>query len=144
MNLTVTLGAMALIGAIGMLWWGVTARPSAARANLFAGLPQPDAAAGKSTSWLRRLGQATRRVLPNQLVDGLEVNLVQAGHPHGLDLPRILGIKVVFAGMSALMLVLAGKPMVALVAGALLFFLPDYWVMSMRDKRQAAMQAEVA
>jgi hypothetical protein len=33
-------------------------------------------------------------MLPNALVDGLEVNLVQAGHPHGLDLPRLLGIKI--------------------------------------------------
>src|SRR3954452_15512398 len=136
MNLVVTLGAMALIGAIGMLWWGVTARPSAARAHLFAGLPQPDMAAGKSTSWLRRLGQATRRVVPNQLVDGLEVNLVQAGHPHGLDLPRIIGLKVVVGGLSAVLLLLAGKPIFALVAGALLFFLPDYWVLTLRDKRQ--------
>ena len=144
MNLTLTLGAVALIGAIGMLWWGVTARPSAARANLFAGLPQPDRQASKWTSTLNGLGQATRRVLPNQLVDGLEVNLVQAGHPKGLDLPRLIGIKVALAGMSAFLLLLAGKPLVALVVGGLLFFLPDYWVVSMRDKRQAAMQAEVA
>jgi len=40
MNFTVILGSMAIIGAIGMLWWGLTARPSAARANLFAGLAQ--------------------------------------------------------------------------------------------------------
>jgi len=38
MNFTVILGSMAIIGAIGMLWWGLAARPSAARANLFAGL----------------------------------------------------------------------------------------------------------
>src|SRR3954451_1050688 len=144
MNLTLTLGAMAVIAAIGMLWWGVSARPSAARANLFAGLPQPEAHPGRWSSTLGALGQTTRRVLPNQLVGGLEVNLVQAGHPYGLDLPRIIGIKVVLGGLSAMLLLFAGKPIFALVAGVLLFFLPDYWVLTLRDKRQSAMQADVA
>jgi len=144
MNFTVILGSMAIIGAIGMLWWGLAARPSAARANLFAGLAQPAVPASKTSSILRRVGQTTRRILPRALVDGLEVNLVQAGHPYGLDLARIIGIKVVLAGMTAFIMLLAGKPFVALIAGGLLFFLPDYWVLTMRDKRQAAMQAAVA
>jgi len=144
MNFTVILGSMAIIGAIGMLWWGLAARPSAARANLFAGLAQPAVPASKTASILRRVGQTTRRILPRALVDGLEVNLVQAGHPYGLDLARIIGLKVVLAGMTAFMMLLAGKPVVALIAGGLLFFLPDYWVLTMRDKRQAAMQAAVA
>ena len=144
MNFTVILGSMAIIGAIGMLWWGLAARPSAARANLFAGIAQPEVPASKTASILRRVGQTARRILPRPLVDGLEVNLVQAGHPHGLDLARIIGIKVVLAGTTALMLLLAGKPVVALIAGGLLFFLPDYWVLTMRDKRQVAMQAAVA
>ena len=144
MNFTVILGSMAIIGAIGMLWWGLAARPSAARANLFAGLAQPAVPASKTASILRRVGQTTRRILPRALVDGLEVNLVQAGHPYGLDLAWIIGIKVVLAGMTAFMMLLAGKPVVALIAGGLLFFLPDYWVLTKRDKRQAAMQAAVA
>ena len=37
-----------------------------------------------------------------------------------------------------------GQPLMALVAAGLLFFLPDYWVVSTRDKRQAAMQAKAA
>ena len=32
-------------------------------------------------------------MMPHQLVDGLEVKLVQAGHPYGLDLARLLAIK---------------------------------------------------
>jgi len=138
------LGSTAIIGAIGVLWWAVTSRPSSARDNLFAGLPAREAPGDKSPSFLRKLGQATRRVLPRPLVDGLEVNLVQAGHPHGLDLARMIGIKVVLAAMAALMLILAGHPVVALLAAAMLFFLPDYWVLSMRDKRQAPMQAAIA
>jgi tight adherence protein C len=144
MNLTVILGAMALIGSIGVLWWGLTARPSAARANLFAGLPQPAAPTTKSGSIMRQLGQTTRRLLPNSLVDGLEVKLVQAGYPYGIDLPRILGIKITLAGLAAFLLLLIGQPLIALVAAGVLFFLPDYWVVSVRDKRQNDMQAAAA
>ena len=145
MNLTVILGAMALVGAIGVFWWGLTARPSAARANLFAGLPQARSPrpAGRPRSCASS-GQTTRRLLPNPLVDGLEVKLVQAGHPYGLDLPRILGIKITLAVLAAFLLLLIGQPVLALVAAAVLFFLPDYWVVSVRDKRQAAMQADAA
>lgn len=144
MNLALPLGAVAIVGAIGMLWWAVTARPSAARANLFAGMALPAASAGSSRSALQRLGQQTRRLLPKSLIDKLEVNLVQAGHPYGLDLARVVGIKVVLAAIALLLLLLAGNPVVALVAAGLLFFLPDYWVLSARDKRQAAMQAKAA
>jgi tight adherence protein C len=144
MNLTVILGATALVGAIGVFWWGLTARPSAARTNLFAGLAQPTAPLGKSESFLRRLGQFARRALPNALVDGLEVKLVQAGHPYGLDLPRLLGIKITLLGLSAFLLILVGQPLLAFVVAGLLFFLPDYWVVSTRQKRQAAMQSKAA
>jgi tight adherence protein C len=144
MNLTVILGAVALVGSIGVFWWGLTARPSAARANLFAGLPQPAAPPSRASSIVRQVGQRTRGMLPNPLVDGLEVRLVQAGHPHGLDLPRLLGIKITLAALAAFLLVITGQPLFALVAGGVLFFLPDYWVMSVRDKRQAAMQADAA
>lgn len=144
MSLTPILGALAVVGAISVFWWGLTARPSAARANLFAGLPQPEAPPGPLFSMLRQLGDTTRRLLPNALADGLEVNLVQAGHPHGLDLPRILGIKITLAGLGALLLLLNGKVLFAVIAAGVLFFLPDYWVISMRDKRQIAIQADAA
>jgi tight adherence protein C len=144
MSLTPIIGALALVGAIGVFWWGLTARPSAARANLFAGLPQPAPQPGPLLSILHRLGETTRRLLPKALVDGLEVNLVQAGHPRGLDLPRILGIKISLAGLAAFMLLLNGKVLFAVIAAGVLFFLPDYWVVSMRDKRQIEIQADAA
>lgn len=144
MNLTLVLGSVAIVGAIGIFWWGITARPSAARANLFAGLPQPAAPPGKLLSILQQLGQTTRRLLPNALVDGLEVNIVQAGHPHGLDLPRILGIKISLAGLAAFLLLLNGQPLLAVIAAGALFFLPDYWVLSVRTKRQTAIQSAAA
>jgi tight adherence protein C len=144
MNLTLILGALALVGAIGVFWWGLTAAPSAARANLFAGLPQPAPTPGPLLSMLRQLGQTTRRLLPNAVVDGLEVKLVQAGHPYGLDLPRILGIKISLAGLGALMLLLNGQVLLAVIAAALFFFVPDYWVVSLRGKRQIAIRADAA
>jgi tight adherence protein C len=144
MNLTVILGAIAIVGAICAFWWALTARPSAARANLFAGLPQDATPTSRSASILSQLGQTTRRLLPNTLVDGLEVKLVHAGYPYGLDLPRILGIKITLAGLAAFLLGLAGQPLFAMAAAAALFFLPDYWLVSTRDSRQAAMQAKAA
>ena len=144
MDFTLILGASAVVGGIGLFWWGITARPSAARANLFAGLSDAAELPDPDSSRLRRLGQATRRMLPNALVDGLEVNLVQAGYPRGVDLPRMLGIKVSLAFLAGLALLINGQPVPALIAAAVLFFLPDYWVLSERDKRQAAIQADAA
>ncbi len=144
MNLTVILGAVALVGALGVLWWGLAARPSAARANLFAGLPHAASAPGHRASVIGHVGGRARSLLPKPLADGLEVKLVQAGHPYGLDLARIVGIKVALAGLAALAMLLAGHVLLIPIVAGLLFFLPDYWVMSMRDKRQTAMQAAAA
>ncbi len=116
MNLVVILGAVSVVGAIGALWWGLTARPSAARANLFAALPAESTPERKSAAIIQKLGEKTRRIVPNALADGLEVRLVQAGYPNGIDLPRLLGIKFALAGLAALLLVLVGQPVFALVA----------------------------
>ncbi len=144
MELALILGSFAIVAAVGMLWWGVTARPSAARVNLFAGLPEPAPAPSPLAGLMRQLGQATRRMLPNPLVDGLEVNLVQAGHPRGLDLPRLIGIKITLAATAALTLLVYGQVLPAIIAAPVLFFLPDYWVLSVRDDRQNRMQADAA
>jgi tight adherence protein C len=93
---------------------------------------------------MRQLGDVTRRRLPNALVDGLDVNLVQAGHPGGMDLPRILGIKVTLASVGALLFVLNGKIIFAVIAAVILFFFPDYWVLSVRDKRRAEIRSAAA
>lgn len=143
MELVVVLGALSLVGALGLFWWGITARPSAARTNLLAGLPQ-SADVDARPGWLERLGDRTRRILPRSLVDGLEVNLVQAGHPYGLDLARLLGIKITLAAGSFVLLLIGGMPIIGLVVAGLLYFFPDYWVLSERDKRQAAMEGAMA
>ena len=144
MNITVIFGATAIVGAVAALWWGLTATTSKARANLFAGLTQPAAPAGPTDTVIRRVGSAARRMIPHQLVDGLEVKLVQAGHPYGLDLPRLLGVKLVLSLASALLLLLIGQPVLALISALVLFFLPDYWVMTVREKRQDAIRSKAA
>jgi tight adherence protein C len=144
MEFALILGSFALVASFGMLWWGITSRPSAARGNLFAGLPDPEPEPSPLVDGMRKLGTSTRRMLPNALVDGLEVNLVQAGHPHGIDLPRLLGIKITLAAMGALTLLVYGQVLLAIIAAGALFFLPDYWVLSVRDERQNRMQADTA
>src|SRR5207248_139848 len=136
--------ATAVVGAVGAFWWGLTSHPSKARANLFAGLPQPQAQPSKTVNWTRHAGEFTRRILPDPLVNGLEVRLVQAGHPMGLDLSRLLGLKITLAVVPALLFLLMGKPLFALIAAVVLFFLPDYWVVSKRDERQDAMRHKAA
>jgi tight adherence protein C len=144
MELTLIFGSITLVAALGMLWWAVTARPSPARGNLFAGLPEHESESSSLEDLTRRLGRTTRRILPNALVDGLEVNLVQAGYPHGLDLPRLLGIKITLAAIPGLLFLLDGRPLLGVVAAGILYFLPDYWVLSVRDERQKLIQADAA
>ncbi len=144
MELVLILGSFALVAAVAMLWWGLTAKPSAARGNLFAGLPDAAPEPPPLAAIMRQLGTSTRRMLPRPLVDGLEVNLVQAGHPGGLDLPRLLGIKITLAAMALLTLLVYGQVVAAVIVAAVLFFLPDYWVVSVRDDRQNKMQADAA
>jgi tight adherence protein C len=144
MEYTLVLGSLAVISAIGVLWWGLTAQPSAARANLLTGLPEPEEAPAPLVGFMRQVGQATRRKLPNALVDGLEVNLVQAGHPQGMDLPRLLGIKITLASIAGFLLIVNGQLLFAVIAALVLFFLPDYWVISVRDQRRAEIRAAAA
>ena len=144
MNLVVVLGSMALIGALVALWWGLAARSSPARANLFAGHDEDVRPSVQTGALLRRAGERSRRVLPTWLVDRLERNLVQAGHPHGLDVPRMLGVKLVLATVAGVATaLLLRQPVVAVVVATSVYFLPDYWVLTVRDQRQAAVQAKV-
>ncbi len=144
MEFSLILGSLSVIAAIGVFWWGLTERPSAARANLIDGLPVADETVAPLVSAMRQLGQTARHRMPNVLADGLEVNIVQAGHPGGLDLPRILGIKITLAATAAFLLLINGRVVLAVIAAAVLFFLPDYWVVSVRDKRQAEIRAAAA
>ena len=145
MELPLVLGSLAVVGSLSLLVWSLLARPSAAHGNLVAGLPASSADSEPAVvDVTRRLGALARRAVPRPLVDGLEVNLVQAGHPGGLDLARILGVKVLLGLTGSAALVLLGHPVLGVIAGVVLFFAPDYWVLSVRDERQASIRADAA
>jgi tight adherence protein C len=134
-----------LIGvAIVTLWWAITIEPSAARANLFADLPQPEVPESKLVEAMRCLGKSVRKVLPKPVTVGLSNNLVKAGHPHGLDMSRLIGMKVVLAVLLGAFPLVLGQPIWALVFALAGFFGPDYWIASEKDKRQASMRDAAA
>ena len=98
MDTTLILGIGAVAGAVALLASCLRSRPSAAAANLFAGLAVASPEARRSSdSVLQRAGSLVRRVAPGSLVTSLETKLAQAGHPLGLDLGKLLGIKLVVA-----------------------------------------------
>jgi tight adherence protein C len=144
MNIVVILAALAVVSAVGAFWWGLSAKPSQARLNLFAGLPQPETSTSALSGALSGVGQWSRRRLPKPLLDGLEAKLVQAGHPHGIDLPRLIGIKVLMALVMGSFGFLLGMPLLGLLFGLPGFLLPDLWVAGQRDKRQDAMRHAAA
>ena len=48
--------------------------------------------------------------MPQGLVKNMESELAQAGHPHGIDLPKLLGIQAVLMLALALLGFLLGNP----------------------------------
>jgi tight adherence protein C len=146
MNIALVFGVAAVVGAVALLWWGLSARPSRAAANLYSGLPVTVPTARKSalSTGTRRAGDLVRRIVPARLVDGLQTKLVQAGHPYGLDVARILAIKLAVSITTLLLALLAGNPLIAVAAGGLGFFLPDVWLGAQRDKRKEAMRLAAA
>src|SRR4051794_34117334 len=94
-------------------WFALTMKAPAARANLFVDLP---AEAKPSTSGARALGDRLRRFVPTSLIKNMETELAQAGHPHGIDVPRLLGIQAVLIVVLSGLCLLAGNP--AFILGA--------------------------
>jgi tight adherence protein C len=140
----ITLYGVVIGVAILCLWWGLTARPPAARANLFADLPEPEAPESKLVGLTRGLGHGASRVIPRPLTDGLRSNLVQAGYPGGMDMGRLVGMKVMLAILFGGFLTVLGHPLWGIAFALLGFFGPDYWILSERDKRKAIMRDAAA
>ena len=134
---------VAIGAAILCLSWALTARPSAARANLMAGLDLPEAPKS-NTSVTRSLGQGLRWLLPTSYLKGLDHSLVQAGHPNGMDLPRLLGLKLVLFFSTVVFGILLGYPLWGALGALALFFVPDYWLATQREARRAAIQNDAA
>jgi tight adherence protein C len=134
--------AIMIGAAILFLVWGITARPSAARANLFAGLDVQTDDQPKGTL-LPALGRFVARILPVTMIKGMEARLSQAGHPRGLDVPRLLGVKLLCSLFFGVTLGLV-NPILGLVAAGALFFGPDYWLATKKEQRQDVMRNDAA
>jgi tight adherence protein C len=135
----IVLFGIAIGAAILSLAWGLTAKPSSARANLFAELPSSERPESSLSRAMRSLGRGALRVIPKPLTEGPRNNLVLAGYPGGMDLGRLIGLKVTLALVAGGFFVVLGKPLWGLGLGLAGFFGPDYWLASVKDKRQAAM-----
>lgn len=154
MDLTPVLGATAVVGGIGALWWSLTGqRTSRATENLMAGMRPPSvdgrqllleqgASERLVAPMAERAAKVARRLTPAGRVDALARRLVQAGNPRGIELSQVLSIKV---GLAVLGLIVGGLRMaVKPGVGSLLFlavfvvgayFLPDGLLVSARDRR---------
>jgi tight adherence protein C len=145
-DITLILGTAAVLGAVALLAWSLHARPSAARVNLFAGLAVAplERRTSPGSRLLLRAGALARRIAPTSLVASLETKLAQAGHPAGLDLGKLLGIKALVGAGTLLLGLLAGNPLIAVAGAALGFFMPDVWLGVRRDKRKEAMRMAAA
>lgn len=154
MDLGPLLGAVAVVGGIGALWWGISGRKTGqVTANLMAGLPERHTdvramvlaqGAGEriGAPLLDRLGRMARRVTPAGRLDALGKRLVQAGNPRGLDLGQLLAIKagLAFVGLAFGAFRLAVQPSAGAFVGLLLFaavgyFVPDVLVNMARTRR---------
>jgi tight adherence protein C len=134
----------AIAAAILALVWAFASTPSPARAHLFTDLPQPEAPESRLIGLMRGLGQAVRKIIPKPLLEGLNNNLVKAGHPKGMDMGRLIGIKVVLAVLFGGFFLLIGQPVWGLGFALVGFFGPDYWMATEKDKRQALMRDAAA
>jgi tight adherence protein C len=127
--------------ALVVAWFTVTMKAPAARANLFADMPVE---AKPQTSGVRALGERLRRFVPTSLVKNMETDLAQAGHPHGIDVPRLLGIQAVLIVILSMLCLLVGYPILLLGAVAAGFIAPRYWISKLRITRQEAVSAAVS
>jgi tight adherence protein C len=116
-------------------WYTITLKQPAARANLMAGLDLPEAPT--RPSGIREVGRKLRRIVPQGIVKNMEAELTRAGHPHGIDLPKLLGIQAALMAVLAVGgFVLLGSPLFALFGAGAGFFLPRYWISKQRIRRQ--------
>ena len=133
-----------IIGAaILSLTWGLTTRPAAGRANLFAGL-QVATPAKARRGVIPALGHGVRRLLPTGYLRRLDTALRQAAHPSGMDLSRLLGVKLALLLATVLVGIAVGQPLIGLVVALAVFFLPDYWVLTQREARESAIREATA
>jgi tight adherence protein C len=90
------------------------------------------------------LGHGLRRFLPTSYLKNLDTMLIQAGHPNGMDLSKLLGLKLALFAITVVTCIALAYPLFGILGALALFFLPDYWLATQREARQAAIQAAAA
>jgi tight adherence protein C len=133
-----------IIGAaILSLVWGLTARPAPGRANLFGGLEVATSAKPRPRL-IPTVGRGVRWLLPTGYLRRLDTALRQAAHPSGMDLSRLLGVKLALVLATVVVGIAVSQPLIGLVVAVALFFLPDYWVLTQREARESAIREATA
>jgi tight adherence protein C len=131
----VLIGVALVIG-----WFSLTARPSVARANLFAGINMDTKPQESGT---RALGAKLRRFVPTGIIKSMETDLSQAGHPHGMDVPKLIGIQAVLMVTLFIVPTVFGQPLIGLLGVVLGFIGPRIWVTNAKQKRRESISGEV-
>ncbi len=95
------------------------------------------------------LAGVVRHVSPSVYVDGLRARLVRAGHPRGLAVEGLLTLKVLCAfaaGFTCTVVILlfsgglSGAGLLATLAAAVGFFVPDVWLRGKESARKLAIR----
>lgn len=164
MTAQVLLGALCVLAAVPLLWWGGMGGRSGSHTAAVAGLrlgapPVTDLReiqlSGSATDRAVRpavqaLARRARRITPAAFVDRLERRIVLAGQPPGWPLERVLAAKLLLgvAGLLLGLLVLSGgmtgiRAVFAAGVTALAYFAPDLLLYSRGSERQSVIQREL-
>ena len=162
MEISVMLGAVAVVGALLTLWWALSGarhatatldlgRVDPAGHDLRAATLQHGIGPRALQPLLERLGRWARKYTPHGRVGALEQRLLLAGTPRGWTTERVLAAKILLGGAGAVLgvLQLTGSPslmMVVVAAGLTLFgfFGPDLVLNHKAEERQQVIRRSLA
>ena len=162
MEISVMLGAVAVVGALLTLWWALSGarhatatldlgRVDPAGHDLRAATLQHGIGPRALQPLLERLGRWARKYTPHGRVEALEQRLLLAGTPRGWTTERVLAAKILLGGAGAVLgvLQLTGSPsltMVVVAAGLTLFgfFGPDLVLKHKAEERQQVIRRSLA
>ena len=162
METSLVLGALAIVIAVGVLWWAMSSdRRSGTTLSLTASRPAItdlhvatlERGVNERTiqPLMDRFARSARRVTPSGWLDGLEHRILAAGTPKGWTLERVLAAKGVFgftgAALGALRMAAAPSGAVFFIMSLLtvgLFFLPDLALKSKAEEREKVIRRSLA
>ncbi len=160
MELSVVLGSVAIVAALGVLWWAFSpSRAAGAEIDLgsYAIAPRHDLDAAarrredaEDPSVFGALSRLGRRLTPAGRIASLERRLLAAGSPRGWTADRLLAIKALAAIVAGVLLALQlasgsiGGAVLMGVLGSIMFLYPDARLKSMVEAREDAVRIALA